>query len=221
MTRGHLWAWGLFGAVAAATWWNPPWPAEQALHSSLTVVALVALGWVHRRYGLSVRTWTWALVFLTLHTIAARWLYSYVPYDDWTQTLFGVRLSGVFGWHRNHFDRLVHFAYGLCLTMMLRLKPLRSLELVLATSAAYELLEWVVASTLAPDVAEAYNGQQGDVWDPHKDMTFALIGAAVAIVVQVIAKRRRTLTAQDGGSAVRDAPAIRTGAAIGQDGCSG
>lgn len=184
MTRGQVGALALFGLVAAATWWNPPWPAEQALHSSLTLVALVALGWFHRRYGLSVRTWIWALIFLALHTIAARWIYSFVPYDDWTDALLGIRLSDVFGWHRNHFDRLVHFAYGLCLTMMLRWNPLRSLEIVLATSAAYELLEWAVAVTLAPDLAEAYNGQQGDIWDPHKDMAFALLGAIVAATIQ-------------------------------------
>jgi putative membrane protein len=184
VTRGQVGALALFGLVAAATWWNPPWPAEQALHSSLTLVALVALGWFHRRYGLSVRTWIWALIFLALHTIAARWIYSFVPYDDWTDALLGIRLSDVFGWHRNHFDRLVHFAYGLCLTMMLRWNPLRSLEIVLATSAAYELLEWAVAVTLAPDLAEAYNGQQGDIWDPHKDMAFALLGAIVAATIQ-------------------------------------
>jgi putative membrane protein len=176
--------------VAAATWWNPPWPAEQALHSSLTLVALVALGAFHRRYGLSVRTWAWALIFLTLHTIAARWIYSFVPYDDWTDALLGIRLSDVFGWHRNHFDRLVHFAYDLCLAMMLRWTPVRSLEIVLATSAAYELLEWAVAVTLAPDLAEAYNGQQGDIWDPHKDMAFALLGAIVAAAVQRIGSLR-------------------------------
>jgi putative membrane protein len=33
---------------------------------------------------------------------------------------------------------------------------------------------------LAPDMAEAYNGQQGDVWDAHKDMTFAVVGAMLA-----------------------------------------
>jgi putative membrane protein len=181
----------LFGLVAVATWWDPPWPVEQALHSSLTVVALLALGWVHKRVGLSVRTWTWALIFLALHTIAARWIYSFVPYDDWTDALLGIRLSDVFGWQRNHFDRLVHFAYGLCATMMLRLKPLRSLEIVLATSALYELFEWGIAVTLAPGMAEAYNGQQGDIWDPHKDMTLALLGAIVAVAAQAIANQRR------------------------------
>jgi putative membrane protein len=190
MTRGHRWALGLFGLVAVVTWWNPPWPAEQALHSSLTVVALIALGWVHKRAGLSVRAWIWALIFLGLHTIAARWIYSFVPYDDWTDALLGIRLSDVFDWHRNHFDRLVHFAYGLCLTMMLRMRPLRCLEIVLATSALYELFEWGIAISLAPGMAEAYNGQQGDMWDPHKDMALALLGAAVAVTVQSIARRR-------------------------------
>lgn len=191
MTRGHLWALALFGVVAVATWWDPPWPAEQALHSSLTLVALAVLGWVHKRVGLPLRVWVWALVFLALHTIAARWIYSFVPYDDWTDALLGVRLSDVFGWQRNHFDRLVHFSYGLCLTMMLRLRPLRSLEVVLATSALYELFEWGVAMTLAPGMAEAYNGQQGDVWDPHMDMALAFAGAVVAVVVQTARRRER------------------------------
>lgn len=197
MTWGHRWALGLFSLLAAATWWDPPWPAEQALHSSLTVVALVALYWADKRFGLALSTWVWALIFLALHTIAARWIYSFVPYDDWTDALFGVRLSDVFSWERNHFDRLVHFAYGLCVTMMLRLKPLRSLEIVLATSALYELFEWGIAVTLAPDMAEAYNGQQGDIWDPHKDMALALLGAVVAVVVQLAAKRRRGALVSD------------------------
>jgi putative membrane protein len=181
-----IWGIAVFAVVLAATWLNSPWPVEQAMHTSLTVVALGALWWLHRRVPLPTRVWVWTLVFLTLHTIAARWLYSFVPYDDWTDALSGFRLSDVFGWQRNHFDRLVHFAYGLCLTMALRLTVPRALELVLATSALYELLEWGIAMTLAPDMAEAYNGQQGDVWDPHMDMFLALLGAVVAVTVQII-----------------------------------
>lgn len=187
----HLWGLAVFGVVTAATWWDPPWPVEQALHTSLTVVAVGGLWWAHRRVGLPPRVWACALVFLTLHTIAARWLYSSVPYDDWTGALFGFRLSDVFGWQRNHFDRLVHFAYGLCLALALRLKPLRALEFVLATSAVYELFEWGVAAVMAPGMAESYNGQQGDLWDPHKDMALAALGALVAVVVQTVRRTPR------------------------------
>jgi putative membrane protein len=189
MTRGQLWLLGAFGALVVATWINPPWPAEQALHSSLTAVALVTLWLLRKR--LDTAQWAWALVFLALHTIAARWIYSFVPYDDWTDAVFGVRLSEAFSWERNHFDRLVHFAYGVCLTAMLRLKWLRSLEIVLATSALYELLEWAIAMTLAPGVAEAYNGQQGDMWDAHADMALAALGALTTALVTSLASSAR------------------------------
>jgi putative membrane protein len=41
--------------------------------------------------------------FVLLHLIAARWSYSFVPYDAWFAAL---------ATERNHFDRLVHFAFG-------------------------------------------------------------------------------------------------------------
>jgi len=192
MTRGQLGLLGTFGALVAVTWIDPPWPAEQALHSSLTAVALIALWLLRKR--LDTAQWAWALTFLALHTIAARWIYSFVPYDDWTDALFGARLSEVFSWDRNHFDRLVHFAYGVCVTAVLRQKWLRSLEIVLATSALYELLEWAIAMTLAPDLAEAYNGQQGDMWDAHADMALAALGALVTSLASSVRRRSPAAT---------------------------
>jgi putative membrane protein len=146
-------------------------------------------------------TWVYVLVFLSLHEVAAHWLYSYVPYDRWTDSLFGFRLSEVFGWQRNHFDRLVHFTYGVCGASIIyrfmfdrtgktaRRCALRAVEVVLSTSALYELFEWGIASLFAPAVAEAYNGQQGDIWDPHKDITMAVLGAVVAMAVRLVRVR--------------------------------
>ena len=51
---------------------------------------------------------------------------------------------------------------------------------VLASSAAYELFEWLLTLFMAPGTAEAYNGQQGDIWDAHKDMALALAGSVGA-----------------------------------------
>ena len=56
-------------------------------------------------------------------------------------------------------------------------------HVTLSTSALYELAEWSIALCLAPDAAEAYNGQQGDMWDAHKDMTLALFGAVLSMTV--------------------------------------
>ncbi|WP_265088482.1 DUF2238 domain-containing protein [Psychrobacter immobilis] len=50
----------------------------------------------------------------------------------------------------------------------------------MSSSLLYELLEWGIAATLSPEAAEAYNGQQGDIWDAHKDMALALLGGLIA-----------------------------------------
>ncbi|MEV6520697.1 DUF2238 domain-containing protein [Longispora sp. NPDC051575] len=192
MRRGALIA---FALLFAATWWRPQWPAEQALHHSLTVLGLGLLFWVQRRRPLPRSSFLLVLAFLALHTVAARWLYSAVPYDDWTDALFGVRLSDALGWRRNHFDRLVHLAYGLCLGPVLcrHLREalrwpavwaaLGAVTVVTATGALYELLEWGVSLLAPPELAEAYNGQQGDLWDAQKDMAIALLGVAVSATV--------------------------------------
>ncbi len=58
-----------------------------------------------------------------------------------------------------------------------------SVALVLAIGALYEIFEWQIAVLLAPSYAEAYNGQQGDVWDPQKDLALAGVGAAVSALL--------------------------------------
>ena len=51
--------------------------------------------------------------------------------------------------------------------------------MILAASAVYEIAEWVAAMTFAPDWADAYNGQQGDLWDAQRDMALAWRGSMV------------------------------------------
>jgi putative membrane protein len=190
LPRGHLIALLVFGLIVAVSWWRPLWPAEQALHHSLTVLAVIGLLWAQRRLRLPLGSFVLVLAFLALHTVAARWIYSYVPYADWWQALFGGPPPELLGGGRNHFDRLVHFAYGLLLAPVLvgvwRSRGsgrgrawLHAVQVVVSTGALYELFEWGVAVALAPDAAEAYNGQQGDLWDAQKDMALALLGAMI------------------------------------------
>ncbi|RSM73642.1 DUF2238 domain-containing protein [Actinoplanes sp. ATCC 53533] len=173
------------------------------MHHSLTVLGLAALLLVQRRRPLPYSSFLLIVIFLVLHSVAARWIYSFVPYDDWTRQLFGVRLSDLFGWHRNNFDRLVHLSYGLCFGPVLfhrlrvggrsiRWAALVAVDLVLSTSAVYELFEWGIAMTLAPGAAEAYNGQQGDMWDAQKDMSLATGGAVLAVTIAALVAYRKT-----------------------------
>lgn len=170
---------------------DQPYPALAPLHH-LPTLALIGLApWWLRRWPLSDGAVFSLLGFFALHSVAARWTYSYVPYDAWAHALTGTTVNELFGWSRNHFDRLVHFAFGTLLVAPLaewlkpvlptvRLRLCAVIILLLAASAGYELFEWLLTLFMAPDAAEAYNGQQGDMWDAHKDMVLALAGSLVA-----------------------------------------
>ena len=174
------------------------------LHQLGTLLFLALILVAYRYWYISSRSYVLAVIFLFIHIVGARYLYSYVPYDDWTQQLFGVRLGDLFGWQRNMYDRLVHFSYGLLLfnAMVESAKfifKIRSIKLLIAialminmsSSLLYELIEWGIATTLSPEAAEAYNGQQGDVWDAHKDMALALLGGLIAAAMVLFQKRNK------------------------------
>jgi putative membrane protein len=183
-------AFALTLAVFAATWISPLWPLEQALHSSLTVVGLVWLVLHDRRWPMRSGDFIAICAFIAIHCIAARWLYSNVPYDAWCRAVFDWSPQAAFGWERNHFDRLIHLLYGLCFTAALAAHARQrwpgvgagggfvlAVLAIMASSLIYEWLEWAIALLLSPEQAEAYNGQQGDPWDAHMDMLLATLGA--------------------------------------------
>ncbi|KRU21886.1 DUF2238 domain-containing protein [Psychrobacter piscatorii] len=173
------------------------------LHQLGTLLFLaLMLGACRYRY-VSSRSYVLASLFLLIHIIGARYLYSYVPYNDWTQQLFGIRLDELFGWQRNMYDRLVHFSYGVLLfnamadvsktifnVQSVKLLIALALMINMSSSLLYELLEWSIAMTLSPEAAEAYNGQQGDIWDAHKDMALALLGGLIAAGIMLFETRQ-------------------------------
>ncbi|QDS99796.1 Inner membrane protein YjdF [Adhaeretor mobilis] len=178
-----------------------------------TVVGLLSLFLFSRTGYFSCTSATCIAVFLLMHIIGARWIYSYVPYDRWCDALFGRNLSNQFGWQRNHYDRLVHFAFGFLFTLPTAeaVKKLSGLNrwlalgaaftVVAAVSAAYEILEWGLAVVAAPEFAERYNGQQGDYWDAQKDMALACLGSLLAVaglsLARSILPTQRPLQAED------------------------
>jgi putative membrane protein len=99
----------------------------------------------------------------------------------------------MFAGGRNQFDRLVHFSYGLLFAypireVFLRIANVRGfwgyflpLDLTMSTSMLFELIEWAVVEVVADDLGAAYLGTQGDVWDAHKDMALASLGALIAM----------------------------------------
>ena len=122
-----------------------------------------------------------------MHIIGTHYTYSEVPFGFWIQDFFGLA--------RNHYDRIVHFSFGLFLSYPIReigkrigeLKGVWALwipiELVLAFSAIYEILEWFIAVIFGGDLGIAYLGTQGDVWDAQKDMVLAGLGSVITMFV--------------------------------------
>ena len=172
---------------------NPLEFQSYLLHQVGTVLMLILLFICQKKIGLSYLAFLGYIIFLMVHVTAAHYLYSYVPYNDWIKSLFHFDLNQAMGWSRNMFDRLVHFCYGLLLypffyrlfqVWLPSLSPkvlfLLVIQFVMATSLVYEWIEWWIAIGLSPDEAEKYNGQQGDMWDAHKDMLLATIGAIIA-----------------------------------------
>jgi putative membrane protein len=165
------------------------------LENSLVFVFVVFFALTYKRFPLSRVSITLIFVFLCLHEVGAHYTYAKVPYNRWTQDIFGHSLNSIFGWERNHFDRFVHFSYGLLLAypvreVFLRIVNVRGfwgyffpLDITMSTSMIFELFEWAAAELFGGDLGIAYLGTQGDVWDAHKDMLLASIGAAIAMTI--------------------------------------
>lgn len=173
--------------------WAPVDRLTWMIEQLLVIAALVGVALVQRRVQLSPSASLQLCGFLVLHQVGAHYTYSRVPYDEAWQALTGARLDEALGLRRNHYDRLVHFAYGLLLARPVRevvqgLSGLRgwrsayvALEFVLASSAGYELMEWLGADLLAEEAGEAFVGAQGDPWDAQKDMALAFLGALLSL----------------------------------------
>jgi len=177
-------------AVYVAVWIAlaiaPSYRSDWLLENLLVFAFAAALAATHRRFVFSNVSWLLIALFLTLHAVGAHSTYSETPVGFW--------LQDAFGWSRNHYDRLVHFAFGALLTYPMREIALRVLRprplwgwllpffAALSASCAYELIEAWVAWVVSPELGTAYLGTQGDEWDAQRDMTCAFSGALAALL---------------------------------------
>ncbi|SPL71441.1 Inner membrane protein YjdF [Acinetobacter stercoris] len=182
---------------------NPLEMPSYLLHQLGTALMLCFLFFCQKKIGLTFNTFLFYILFLCIHVIAAHYLYSYVPYNEWIKSVFHFDLNQIMGWSRNMFDRLVHLFYGLFLfpfffrlfqvwipNVKTSILMLLVIQFVMATSLFYEWIEWWIAIGLSPEEAEKYNGQQGDIWDAHKDMLLATIGAIISACIILLNSKK-------------------------------
>jgi putative membrane protein len=182
------------------TWWLEIFPI---------LIGAPILVAIYRRFPLTPLLYTLLAVHALILMVGGHYTYARVPLGFWAQDLFGFA--------RNHYDRLGHFAQGFIPAMLVReilvrtspLRPGRWLFVLvtavcLAFSACYEFIEWWTALA-GGESAEAFLGTQGDVWDTQWDMFLALIGAITAqLVLSKVHDRalRRLLGQPEGVAAV-------------------
>ena len=172
---------------------NPVDRADWLLENVLVLLFVIVLAATFNKFPLSRTSYTLIFVFLMLHETGSHYTYALVPYDEIGQHLLGFSINELFGFERNHFDRLTHFCYGLLLAypireLFIRIADARGfwsyffpLDLTMSTSMLYELIEWGAAALFGGDLGMAYLGTQGDVWDAHKDMGLASLGALITM----------------------------------------
>ena len=166
------------GPADRTTWWLEIFPIL------LAVPVLLA---TRNRFPLTPLVYRLIFVHALILMLGGHYTYAKVPLGFWMQDWFGFA--------RNHYDRIGHFAQGFVPAMvareiLLRRSPLARgkwlftmvTALCLAISACYEFVEWW-AAVLGGSAADAFLGTQGDVWDTQWDMFMALIGAIAAQVL--------------------------------------
>ena len=175
--------------VCIATVFDPPagrisWLLEVA-PGLIGITILIVL---YKRFPMSQMVYLCVFIHMLILIYGGYYTYAETPLGNWAKELFG--------FSRNHYDRIGHIALGvfpafIIREVLLQKTPLQRggwlyfivISIVLAVAAFWELLEWWVALLVASDIGTAFLGSQGDIWDAQWDMFLALLGAMIVLPI--------------------------------------
>ncbi|WP_299987799.1 DUF2238 domain-containing protein [uncultured Pontibacter sp.] len=192
----HMVYMGIFMAFLAYTGFTTPDLLNWLLENSLTLSVVILLAAFYNIFRFTDTSYTLVFLFMMLHVYGSYYQYADNPFGEW--------MKEQFNFQRNHYDRIVHFGFGLLLTypiyeiarrgfsLNVFLSSVLTLSLVLSLSAVYEIVEWIVADIVydGDEQGMAYLGMQGDIWDAQKDMVLAFLGASIAIGFAIVLRKR-------------------------------
>jgi putative membrane protein len=131
-------------------------------------------------------------IFIIMHTIGGHFTFERVPFD-W--------FNNFFGFERNMYDRVAHYAVGFYALPMYEylvtrklvakkiIAGLFALFTIVTVAAFYELFEWGYAVMSDPAAGIAVLGSQGDIWDAQKDMLCDTLGALTVLLIVFIGNK--------------------------------
>nr|WP_259545298.1 DUF2238 domain-containing protein [Heyndrickxia oleronia] len=156
------------------------------LEVSPAVIGLLVLLFTYTRFRLTTLSYLIITILVVLMFIGGHYTYADVPLFSW--------LKGEFHLQQNNYDRFGHFAKGSFIIVIRELllrntciKPSKwmiciTLSIILAISAIYEIIEWLVAKIVGRS-AKSFLATQGDVWDSQWDMSLTFIGAILSLLL--------------------------------------
>ncbi len=152
------------------------------------LIGLVALGITYRRFPMTPIIYVVVFIHICILVYGGYYTYAKAPLGEWAKLTFG--------WARNDYDKVGHFAFGFFPVLILREVLLRQTRLerggwftfilinvIFGFAAIYELIEWAAALALDPAGGDAFLGTQGYVWDAQSDMLYAGIGATASLLL--------------------------------------
>lgn len=160
-----------------AVWWAENIPV---------LIIVAAIIWLSGKHQFSNTSYILMSIFIILHTIGGHYTFERVPFS-W--------VSELFGFERNHYDRLAHFSVGfyayaiaevLVFRKLVRTRWIVSLFPVFAivtVAGFYEIIEWQYAMSADPEAGIAVLGSQGDIWDAQKDILADTLGAILVTML--------------------------------------
>ncbi len=149
-----------------------------------------------RQFRFSNTAYMCMAIWCAMQIVGAHYTFELVP--------FGA-ITDLFGFERNHYDRVAHFAVGLGGIAIAELLWQRrlvngvssaawfSLVFILALAGLWELVEWIYAEIDGGSAGQAFLGSQGDEWDAHKDMLLDTLGGSLAALIFYIQNRHAQL----------------------------
>lgn len=171
---------------------NPNYRFDWFLENILVFAWIPLLIHWHSKQIFSNASYTLIFIFLVLHVIGSHYTYAEVPFGN------------LLPFYRNHYDRVVHFLFGILIFLpALELfdyllhpktfwKYYLPFTLLLCLGSLYELIEWLAAIVVDPQAGIAFLGSQGDVFDAQKDFGYNILGALIALIFCYFILERNT-----------------------------
>lgn len=181
--------------LAVSPKYRSVWIDENILPVLFSILIIVGYRW----FKFSNLSYTLLFVFFVLHAIGGHYSYAEMPLFDYFKEIYGLS--------RNHYDRVVHFLFGVLLFLPIYEIAIRVFKvprgwrglfvaflIIVALKGGFEVIEysyvWVKADPLT---TSNYLGEQGDVWDSQKDVALGVIGAIISWIIIGVRERFRKI----------------------------